>query len=229
MLLILKWFDLVFLKKDILSENTRYSRLYDLCTFCNQQGSFLIPQDEPYKILNKKDLIRFQTLKAHWEKILFAFYEPLNTLHVVFKTSPELEAALNETHSIDFANHAHFNQVLLKECQSFKNIEFIQVMIQYDFFKYLGYCQILKWPSKLANPIIFANIWFKALLFIKKHYPWKTHYSKILHELEGLRSSLIERIEEKTEEIRQLKLTQKRLKLSHHPTRRANLHSRKSI
>lgn len=205
-----------FSEKDILSENTLY-RDYTICAlFCNQQGVIFDPtgralQDFEQKQLNTISNAR-STLKEDPVRILRAF----KYIARGYKTSPELEEALKEPLSFDFANHNHFNQVLLKECQSFKNIEFIQIMMQYDFFKYLDYCQIPESTLKSGMPHHVCQYLIQGLILHKEVLPLKRHYSKIHHELQTLETTLTQGIEDKTQKIQALQTVQAQLKLSNH-------------
>ncbi len=198
-------------EEDFLSENAIY-RDFTICAlFCNRKGVLFDPtglalDDFKHKLLNTISDAK-STLSQDPVRILRAF----KYIARGFIPSPELETALRDMHSVDFTNHQHFNQVLLKECLSYKNIEFIQIMLQYDFFKYLAYCHIPEkaLENRLASPICQHLI--KGLMKHKQALSLHVKYTNALHELEILQNTLQENIENQAEKVCELKQTHAQL------------------
>lgn len=164
-------------QKDVLSDAIQ-NRDFTICAlFCDKNGVLYDPTGRALSDFEQKRLDTIfdaqMTLAEDPVRILRAFkyiargYEP----------SIALDTILRAPFSVDFSNHEHFNQVLLKECKSFKNLEFITVLLQYDFFKYLSYCNIplpildKRMPQNIGTHLIQGLVKHKQLkILMKKHH-----------------------------------------------------------
>lgn len=198
-------------EEDFLSANTTY-RDFTICAlFCNSKGVIFDPTGSALDDFQHKRLQTISdaknTLTQDPVRILRAF----KYIARGFKPNAELEAALKDEHVIDFANHQHFNHVLLKECQSFKNKEFIHIMLQYDFFKYLDYCQIPKSIIENQYEYDICQHMINGLIRHKEALSLRIKYNQALHGLEILQNTLQEKIENQAEKVSALNQTHEQL------------------